>query len=415
MDRRNFIKTAALAPLVGAMDVHASSDDASGSRPWCGRNHPLAGSALPRWKRGEFQVHFIYTGVCESMFWIMPDGTTMLLDCGDFMAWARGKKAVWILPNGRRHAGEWVARYVERVNPGRTAVDYLMLSHHHSDHGGCDDWGAGVREWNGKKLSVSGILQAADTLRFDTAFDRGWPDFNDPVPDELCNTDCYVHMRKVYDYLVQRDGLKMQKFNVGATGQVALRKDAAAYPSFSVANIAGNGRILRRDGSVRNLYAGLHGARRLNENGMSLGLLVKYGPFRFYTAGDFSDEPRVPDGRRVNIEVELAKELGPVDVAKVNHHGHHAMPRELVSALRARVWTACVWDQLHMTADTLERLCDRSPIRKSASSRLACSLRSAASKTPEGAICATSPPNLSRRDTSCSTSPREERPTPWPT
>lgn len=360
MNRRNFIKSAAIAPMLGALDACAAIGGASDSQMWSGKSHPLAGKALPQWKPGEFQVHFIYTGVGESMFWILPDGTTMLLDCGDHKAWTRGKLAVWILPDGKKNAGEWIARYVTRVNPAKTAVDYLMLSHHHTDHGGSDVWGAGMREWNGKKLSVSGILQAADVLRFNTAFDRGWPDFNAPIPDELCDTECYVHMRKVYDYLVQRDGLEMQKFNVGDTGQIAMRRNAAAYPFFSIVNIAGNGRILRRDGSVRDLYADLHGAKRLNENGMSLGLLVKYGPFRFYTAGDFSDTPRLPNGSRLDIETELAKELDPVDVAKVNHHGHHAMPSALVAALRARVWTACVWDQLHMTSDTLERLSDRS-------------------------------------------------------
>ena len=41
------------------------------------------------WKPGQFQVHFIYTGVAESMFIIMPDGTTMLLDCGDHDAIGR--------------------------------------------------------------------------------------------------------------------------------------------------------------------------------------------------------------------------------------------------------------------------------------------------------------------------------------
>ena len=353
MDRRTFVKTAALAPFLGACGVPGPAPARSGA------GHPLAGKKLPPWRAGEFQVHFIYTGVAESLFWIMPDGTSMLLDCGDHPAWTRGKLAVWILPHGRRNAGEWIARYVARVNPAGPAVDYLMLSHHHADHGGSGRWGAGTREWNGQALSASGILQAADTLRFGTAFDRGWPDFNDPIPDAQCDADCYPHMRKVYDCLIQRDGLKMEKFVVGARGQVALRRDAAAYPSFSVTNITGNGKIRCRDGQVRDLYAELHHARRLNENGMSLGLLAQYGPFRLYSAGDFSDTVRLPDGTRRNIEVELAKELDPVDVAKVNHHGHHSMPREIVAALRARVWTACLWDQLHVTADALANLSDR--------------------------------------------------------
>ena len=36
------------------------------------------------------------------------------------------------------------------------------------------------------------------------------------------------------------------------------------------------------------------------------------------------------------------------------------MPKPLVAALRARVWTACIWDKLHMTTDALENMCDRS-------------------------------------------------------
>ena len=107
------MKSVAAVPLAVAAPTSSKCGDVPSAQ--AGSRHKLAGKALPAWKPGEFQVHFIYTGVCESMFWIMPDGTTMLLDCGDFRAWARGKKAVWILPDGWRHPGEWIARYVERV------------------------------------------------------------------------------------------------------------------------------------------------------------------------------------------------------------------------------------------------------------------------------------------------------------
>ena len=361
MNRRHFMKMAVTMPFLGAgLKAQRADAQQEGNCPATnGRRHPLAGKKLPAWRPGEFQVHFIYTGVAESMFWIMPDGTTMLLDCGDHPAITRGKMAVWVLPNGKRHAGEWIARYVTRVNPGKTAVDYLMISHHHADHAGMEGWEAGKRTWKDQTLSVSGFLQAADTLKFLTGFDRGWPDFNEPIPNERCDSASYPHIRKTLDYLMERDGLKMERFTVGAVNQVALRNNAAAHPAFKVTNIAGNGKILCRDGSVRDLYAERHDAKRLNENGMSLGLLVQYGPFRFYTAGDFSDRFRLPDKSVRSIEEELAKELDPVDVAKVNHHGHHSMPKALVAALQARVWTAGMWDQLHITADTLTNLCDR--------------------------------------------------------
>ena len=340
------------------MPMKGENGQAAVSPTCSGKGHPLAGKKLPSWKQGEFQIHFIYTGVAESMFWIMPDGTTMLLDCGDHPACTRGKKAIWILPHGKRHSGEWIARYVARVNPAKADVDYLMITHHHADHAGMIGWGAGERDWNGKKLSVSGVLQTADTLKFKTCFDRGWPDFNDPIPNERFDTVAYQHLRDTFAYLMERDGLKMEKFEVGAVNQVAL-KNAAAFPGFKVTNITGNGKILRRDGSVRDLYAEKHDAKRLNENGMSLGLIVQYGPFRFYAAGDFFDVFKLPDGTKRFIEVELAKEIDPVDVAKINHHGHHSMHLPLVAALKARVWTACMWDQLHITADTLERLSSR--------------------------------------------------------
>jgi hypothetical protein len=55
------------------------------------------------WEKGELQIHLIYTGVGESMFWIFPDGTTMLLDCGAIDT--TGREPAPILPDASRHAG----------------------------------------------------------------------------------------------------------------------------------------------------------------------------------------------------------------------------------------------------------------------------------------------------------------------
>ena len=358
MNRRDFVKSALAVPLV----CRATETDTIKRVPSNGVVHPMAGKPLPPWKPGEFQVHFIYTGVAESMFWILPDGTTMLLDCGDHPAWTRGKKAVWVLPNGKRYAGEWIARYVSRVNPNKTDVDYMMLSHHHGDHGGMDGWGAGQPiDWKGQKIWRSGFMLAAETLKFRYGFDRGWPNFNDPVPDEQGDTACLPHIRKTIAYLQERDGLEMVPFRVGAGNQVAMRRNAAEYPALKITNICGNGKILCRDGSIKDLFDWLHGYKGwINENCFSLGLMVQYGPFRFYTAGDFAEHMKKPDGTRLWMEDCIAPELDPVDVAKMGHHGCYSMAKSIVSALQARVWTACVWDKIHLPAVTLERLADRS-------------------------------------------------------
>lgn len=122
MDRRGFLKNATLVSAACLMDFREAlalgAKDAEVGKAWKG------------WKKGQFQIHLIYTGVSESMFLIFPDGTTMLLDCGDHNAIGRGKLAVPVLPNPDRHAGEWISRYVLRVNPQKDYVDYMMLTHY---------------------------------------------------------------------------------------------------------------------------------------------------------------------------------------------------------------------------------------------------------------------------------------------
>ena len=58
---------------------------------------PAVGERYPGWKPGELDIHFIQTGVGEQTFFIFPDGTTMLLDCGDFYweKWDRRPNA-WV-------------------------------------------------------------------------------------------------------------------------------------------------------------------------------------------------------------------------------------------------------------------------------------------------------------------------------
>ena len=356
MDRRDFIKTSLLAGTALCLDWEtafaAGCHDIRAGKPWQG------------WKEGQFQIHFIYTGVAESMFLIFPDGTTMLLDCGDFDALARGEKAVPLLPDTSRHSGEWIARYVTRVNPAVTDVDYMLLSHYHNDHAGSDRFYAEKILRDGQEYCLSGFSQAAEMLSFKKAIDRCWPSYDDPIPGTTDggDPDTGEHMKRFYSYMQKHRGLEIEKFRLGATDQIVPLKRPGRYPGFQVRNICANGRIAFPDGSVRDLFEAVKkaGAKKLNENGMSLGMIFSYGPFRFYTAGDFSAKFRDPDGTVRFIEDDIADACGPVSVAKVNHHGHNSMSRKLVAALRPQVWVSCVWDQLHNLPPCMELLSDRS-------------------------------------------------------
>ena len=76
---------------------------------------------------------------------------------------------------------------------------------------------------------------------------------------------------------------------------------------------------------------------------MSLGMIISYGPFRFYTAGDFSDSWKLSDGTTFEIEDAMAGVCGKVNVAKINHHGHYSMPAKLLSALQAYGTSFTTW------------------------------------------------------------------------
>lgn len=356
MDRRNFMKaslaTAGLACVGDWEKAYAM-----------GTVNPKVGKPWKGWKKGQFQVHFIYTGVSESMFWIFPDGTTMLLDCGDHDAIYRKEKAVPVLPNSKRHAGEWIARYIQRVNPNGNDIDYMMLSHYHSDHGGNEKFYAAEEERDGQSYKLSGFSHLTEFLHIKKAFDRAWPGFDDPLPmpDDF-DSGVVAHMKKFYAYEQKHHGMEIEKFKVGAVDQVKMLHNPSAYEGFSIRNISGCGRICGKDGNVRDLYAGRIAANNLksvNENGMSLGMIISYGDFKMYTAGDFSDSWTLEDGTKFEIEDAMADVVEKVNVAKINHHGHYSMTEKLLKALSAQVYVSCVWDQLHNVSPVMDRLADR--------------------------------------------------------
>ena len=351
MDRRSFSRLLVLGAGSGMLP---SSGEA-------GRKSELAPVELPKWRPGMFQIHFIYTGVAESMFLIFPDSTTMLLDCGDHDAIERGALAVQVLPDGKRRAGEWIARYVRRVNPNGDEVDYMVASHMHLDHTGCRRFHAGRVDWSGGTYFLSGFAQAAQALHFRRAIDRGWPDYTDPVP-YWWGSSCGAaeNMVNLYAHLAKRDGLAVEKFRLGVDDQIVPLRGGAG--DFRCRNVCANGKVADVGGQVRDVFAGRNGKlKECHENGMSLGMVFTVGKFKLFTAGDFSSHWNLPGGGVFEIEDVLADAVERVDVAKLNHHAcPWSSPTRLLKALDARVFVSCVWDQLHNDAETLSRIANQS-------------------------------------------------------
>ena len=348
--RRDFLRGSAAATLMTLW--HEALAD--------GAQAPAAGYPLAAWRKGHFQIHFIYTGVAESLFILYPDGTSLLIDCGDHAAHERGKYAVPILPDLSRHAGEWIARYVKRVNPAREKVDYLLLTHYHQDHGGGRDYHAGLAP-NGKYY-LSGIGQAMEYLSFAKAIDRAWPTFDDPLPVvKRLDGHMVEQIEEVYKEL-ERRGTKVERFKL-EKGSDQLDPVRGKIDGFGIRPLSANGRVLMPDGTVRDLYRRnieLWHPWGINENALSIGLKFSYGAFSLYTAGDFEDVMTRPDGKKWEIEEAMAETVGPATVAKINHHGNSAMCEKLVAALKSQVYVGCIWDWFHVDDATMTRLADRS-------------------------------------------------------
>jgi glyoxylase-like metal-dependent hydrolase (beta-lactamase superfamily II) len=302
------------------------------------------------WKPGELQVHAIHTGRGEALFSIFPDATTMLLDCGDVSPRNNpNDDIVPAFPDASRSPGERIARYILDANPAPDPswVDWLVISHYHSDHVG------GRRGISAKR--PAGLAAASRTLHFHHAIARGRPGRDAPRP-EADGDGSLALWERCSRRLAKRDGLAVERFEVGRRDQIRLLHGGAK--EFSIFNLCANGIVAdERTGRVTDICGGLSS---YSENAMSLGFIIRYGAFSLYTAGDFSGRVRDVGGSEVDLEERLAPFVPPVSAAKVNHHGHYTMPAALVAALRPRVWFGSVWTLRQFVPPVMERLSDRS-------------------------------------------------------
>src|SRR5579871_5916269 len=85
------------------------------------------GTPLAAWTPGTLDIHHISTGRGNSTLFILPDGTTLLVDAG---AAGDGAAETDPHPDGSRTPGAWIARYIRRHLPaGATGLDYALITH----------------------------------------------------------------------------------------------------------------------------------------------------------------------------------------------------------------------------------------------------------------------------------------------
>lgn len=314
---------------------------------------------LPPWQPGSLDIHHIATGRGNSTLFLLPDGTTMLVDAGatrDSLQVSAPPK-----PNSSLRPGQWIARYAARhlKAAGRAEIDYFLLTHLHPDHLG--DVGPETPLSSISNYRLTGVMDVDAVLPIRTLIDRGYPDYSypsAPIAPFALNYLRYVESRRMQGRLTER-------FRVGSSEQFRLIRQPRAYPSFSVRNIAANGEVWTgRADTTRTHFPSLDSLSKAeypSENMCSAVIRLSYGKFSYFTGGDLTSSANDGQSPWRDIETPVAEAVGPVEVAVANHHGYYdAVGPAFVRSLRPKVFILPTWHISHPDTMQLERMLNQS-------------------------------------------------------
>lgn len=331
------------------------------------------GQQLPQWKEGYLDLHHINTGRGSVAYYVFPDATTMLVDAGEmnpFNERVRSPRNSVIRPDSTKRPYEWIAHYIKQSAPqkNKNVLDYALITHFHDDHFG--SWYQSAPLSPSGKYVLTGIAGVGELITIRHLFDRGYPHYNYPV-------DLDAHIRKQsgresayyksienYHRFVQHHqelGMKPALFKAGSRSQVVLQHKPKNFPEFYVRNIKANGLIWTgKDSTTIQHFPPIDTANSKtwpDENTLSLALTIHYGRFTYYTGGDNPGNVFYGDAAWRDVETPIAKAVGEVDIATLDHHGNRdAINEFFVKTLKPRVWIGQSWSSDHPGHEVLVRL-----------------------------------------------------------
>lgn len=315
------------------------------------------GKAIPAWKEGYLDIHFINTGTGESTFIIMPDGTQMLVDMAGAVLTPE-EDPMWIkpLPNDFRRPGEWINRYVARCMKWtkNEKIDYVSITHTHGDHmGNCPERLPKSPKGNWQTMSVTDVL---DGNKVGKLVDRAYPDYT--YPNDMRENIPMANYLKCARWHVATGSLKMEKFVPGSDRQFAMLYDAESYPEFKIQNIAANGQVWTGKGletrcafPEQSAFEGRGKGKEPSpaENILSSVFKLSYGKFDYYGGGDASHNGAEYFDWK-DVETPIADAVGCVEVMKANHHGSKDANNEyIVRTLSPQAVIINVWRNVQPT------------------------------------------------------------------
>lgn len=327
------------------------------------------GKSLPEWKAGYLDLHHINTGRGNASFFVFPDGTTMVLDAGELdptNSRTTSKRNTPMRPDDSKHPYEWIVQYIKQVAPQKenTKIDYALITHFHDDHFGSYYPGAPLSA--DKQYALTGITGVGGLIPIHYLLQR---DYHYPVnlttalkrlPQDMNYKKTWTNYMAFIDD-ESKKGMQAQFFKAGSASQIRLQHQANQYPGFYVQNVKSNGWIWTgKDSSVVQHFPPidtLNSKTWPDENALSNVLVIHYGAFAYYNGGDTPGNIFLGDPAWRDLETPVAKVVGSVDVATMDHHGNRdAVNENLIKALQPRVWLEQVWTADHPGHEVLIRV-----------------------------------------------------------
>ena len=250
----------------------------------CSCNTPstdaIVGQTLPDWSEGSLDIHFINSGRGECCFYILPDGTTLLVDAGEIN---KGKTSVNQRPNSETLPYITYTNYIKHFLPqGKNAIDYCSPSHFHTDHIGSrvmviDTAEAGYRK--------SGLTAIYDHIPYKHILDRAYPTYAEdemtpPMDGQLCRD-----WATFVTWGVKEGKFTAERFTPGKE-QITMVNHGEKYKNFTIFNICANGFVWGKDHTGKGMMIG--GKAHRSGNPTSCGFHISYGDFDYIACGDVS-------------------------------------------------------------------------------------------------------------------------------
>lgn len=269
-----------IKPILLLLACCLSGQYAWGDKPAGGEGNTPAQSALPPWQEGCLDIHLINTGKGESTFYILPDGTTMLIDAASSLL---RPEEVQPKPDGTLRPAQWIINYIRKValRSDTRKLDYFLLTHFDADHiGGYDDT---LPPGGDGSYRLNGAAEILDYYQVGTLIDRAWPDYDYP---KKLDKETVMNYRRSAQYQQRTKGLKIERFAPGTDTQLVLKHNPAKYPAFHIRNLVANGEIWTGRGrETRRTFPPLDSITKDNmpaENLLCAAFKLTYGKFDYY-------------------------------------------------------------------------------------------------------------------------------------